>query len=77
MTSPQAGEGKTTTVANLAATLALTGKRVVALSADLRKPRLHRFFGQANEDGLSSILAGQWKSPTLPGGWKVSTHFAW
>jgi capsular exopolysaccharide synthesis family protein len=59
VTSPQAGEGKTTTVANLAATLALTGKRVVALSADLRKPRLHRFFAQANEDGLSSILAGQ------------------
>ena len=52
VTSPLAGEGKTTTVANLAATLALTGKRVVALSADLRKPRLHRFFGQANEDGL-------------------------
>ena len=59
VTSPQAGEGKTTTVANLAATLAHTGKRVVALSADLRKPRLHRFFGLANEAGLSSILAGQ------------------
>src|SRR5262245_26236413 len=59
VSSPQAGEGKTTTVANLAATLAHTGKRVVALSADLRKPRLHRFFGLANEAGLSSILAGQ------------------
>jgi polysaccharide biosynthesis transport protein len=59
VTSPQAGEGKTTTVANLAATLARTGKRVVALSADLRKPRLHRFFGLANDQGLSSILAGQ------------------
>ena len=59
VTSPEAGEGKTTTVANLAATLARTGKRVVALSADLRKPRLHRFFGLANDQGLTSILAGQ------------------
>ena len=59
VTSPHAGEGKTTTVANLATTLALTGKRVMALSADLRKPRLHRFFGLDNEDGLSSVLAGQ------------------
>jgi capsular exopolysaccharide synthesis family protein len=59
VTSPQAGEGKTTTVANLATTLALTGKRVMALSADLRKPRLHRFFGLDNEVGLSSVLAGQ------------------
>jgi succinoglycan biosynthesis transport protein ExoP len=59
VTSPHAGEGKSTTVANLAATLAHTGKRVVALSADLRKPRLHRFFGLDNREGLSSILAGQ------------------
>jgi len=59
VTSPHAGEGKTTTVANLATTLALTGKKVMALSADLRKPRLHRFFGLDNEVGLSSVLAGQ------------------
>src|SRR4029453_14713065 len=59
VTSPHAGEGKTTTVANLATTLALTGKRVMALSADLRRPRLHKFFGLDNEEGLSSVLAGQ------------------
>ena len=59
VTSPHAGEGKTTTVANIATTLALTGKRVMALSADLRKPRLHRFFGLSNDEGLSSVLAGQ------------------
>jgi capsular exopolysaccharide synthesis family protein len=59
VTSPHAGEGKTTTVANLAVTLAQTGKRVVAVSADLRKPRLHRFFGLDNESGLSLILAGR------------------
>ena len=59
VTSPHAGEGKTTTVANVAATLAHTGKRVVAVSADLRKPRLHRYFGLGNGDGLSSVLSKQ------------------
>lgn len=57
--SPTAGEGKTTTAANLAWVLADTGRRVVLVSADLRKPRLHRFFGASNDTGLSSILAGE------------------
>lgn len=58
-TSPAAGEGKTTTAANLAVSLAQTGKRVIALSADLRKPRLHRFFDASNNVGVSNILARQ------------------
>ena len=65
VTSPHAGEGKTTTVANLATTLAHTGKRVMALSADLRRPRLHRFFGVDNEEGLSSVLAGHAELPDV------------
>jgi non-specific protein-tyrosine kinase len=59
VTSPSQGEGKTTTVANLAVTLTQTGKRVVALSCDLRKPRLHDFFALRNDVGLSSLLSGQ------------------
>ncbi len=59
MTSPLLGEGKTTTVANLAVTLAQTGKRVIALSCDLRKPKLHRFFDLKNDIGVTSILTGQ------------------
>ncbi len=59
VTSPLLGEGKTTTVANLAVTLAHGGKRVIALSCDLRRPRLHRFFDLPNEVGLTSILSGQ------------------
>ncbi len=59
VTSPSGGEGKTTTSANLAVVLAQAGKRVIAVSADLRKPRLHRFFGLENKVGVSSVLSGQ------------------
>jgi polysaccharide biosynthesis transport protein len=56
LTSPGMGDGKTTTTANLAVALAHTGKRVIAVSCDLRKPRLHRFFDLSNDNGVTSIL---------------------
>ena len=56
--SANAGEGKSTTAANLAVVLSDSGKRVVLISADLRKPRLHRFFGLDGEPGLSDALGG-------------------
>lgn len=59
VTSPTLGEGKTTTVANLAAMFAQSGRRVIAVSCDLRKPRLHRFFGLTNDVGVTSILTGK------------------
>ena len=59
--SPSAGEGKTTTAANLAVVLADTNKRVILVSADLRKPRVHRFFRLKNDAGLSSALSGEVK----------------
>jgi succinoglycan biosynthesis transport protein ExoP len=59
VTSPHAGEGKTVASANLAVSLAQAGKRVIMVSADLRKPRLHRFFGINNEQGLTNVLIGE------------------
>jgi capsular exopolysaccharide synthesis family protein len=56
LTSPALGEGKTTTTADLAVTLAKAGKRVIAVSCDLRKPRLHAFFALSNEVGLVDLL---------------------
>jgi capsular exopolysaccharide synthesis family protein len=51
------GEGKSTTAANLAVVLAETGKDVLLVSADLRRPRVHQFFGLSNKSGLSNLLS--------------------
>ncbi|HWC12693.1 MAG TPA: Wzz/FepE/Etk N-terminal domain-containing protein, partial [Acidimicrobiales bacterium] len=59
ITSPSASEGKTTTTANLAVALARAGERVVIVSCDLRRPRLHEFFGVSNQVGFTSVLLGE------------------
>lgn len=59
ITSCSQGEGKTTTVANLSVTLARTGSRVLVVDCDMRRPRIHRFFGLPNKTGLSTVVAGK------------------
>jgi succinoglycan biosynthesis transport protein ExoP len=50
------GEGKSTTAANLAVVMAESGQNVLLVSADLRRPRIHAFFGLPNRSGLSNLL---------------------
>ncbi|MHB1431814.1 MAG: polysaccharide biosynthesis tyrosine autokinase [Streptosporangiaceae bacterium] len=63
ITSPVAGEGKTTTLANLAVLFAQAGTRVVVVSGDLRRPRIGAFLGVDEQAGLSYVLAG--RTPVL------------
>ncbi|MDQ4133854.1 MAG: polysaccharide biosynthesis tyrosine autokinase [Actinomycetota bacterium] len=58
ITSAGPGDGKTTTTANLGISLARSGRRVILVDANLRRPRLHRFFGFDNGEGLTSVLSG-------------------
>lgn len=58
VTSAMPGDGKSTSAANLAVTLAQQGVRVLLVDADLRKGLLHRIFGMAQEPGLTHVLLG-------------------
>ena len=67
VTSAAPGEGKTLVVANLAATYAELGKRVLVLSCDFRRPKIHRLFGVPNDQGLSKALEAGNGRPILRG----------
>jgi len=58
VTSAGAGEGKSTTIANLAVSLAQADRSVLLVDADLRRPTIHAIFRQQSAPGLSSHLAG-------------------
>ena len=63
VTSPEPGDGKTFVTANLAVSWALTGSRVIVVSADFRRPRLEEAFGIEATDspGLSDLIKANWK----------------
>lgn len=58
VTSSMRGEGKSTTAANLAYTVAQSGKRVLLIDADMRLPTAHTKVGVKAAPGLSNLLAG-------------------
>ena len=61
VSSTISAEGKTFISANLAAILAMSGKNVLLIGLDLRKPRIHKIFGIDNGTGMSSYLIGEEK----------------
>ncbi|MDD3416492.1 MAG: CpsD/CapB family tyrosine-protein kinase [Lachnospiraceae bacterium] len=56
MTSAAPGEGKTTTLCNVAMTMADAGHKVIIIDCDLRKPRIHKFFEISNKEGITDVL---------------------
>lgn len=58
VTSPVPREGKTLVTINLAIVMAQSGKRILLVDADLRRPMIHKAVGLDNSSGLSTYLAG-------------------
>ena len=59
VTSPEPGDGKTTTAVNLALTFVLGGKKVLLIDADMRRPTTHKLLGMERGPGLAEMLRGR------------------
>lgn len=58
VTSPNPGDGKSTLSANLAVSIAQSGKTCILIDADFRRARIHKLFGLDRETGLSALIEG-------------------
>ena len=61
VSSPRPEDGKTTVASNLAASMAMGGRRVLLVDANLRRPSLHRFYPVGDGRGMTHILVGEAK----------------
>ena len=59
ITSPNAGDGKSTIISNLAVSISQANKRVLLVDCDLRRPTIHKIFGLGEKEGMSELLAGK------------------
>lgn len=66
ISSPGAGEGKTSLTCNLGIAIMETRKRVILIDGDLRRPRLHDVFQVSNDFGISDILADDMDVQDMP-----------
>jgi tyrosine-protein kinase Etk/Wzc len=66
ITSSMSGEGKSFISLNLASTLAISGKKVVLLELDLRKPRLSSLIGLPNDHGFTNFVVSNVDLKYLP-----------
>lgn len=73
VTSAAPAEGKSTVVANLAASFGELGKKVLVVSCDFRRPDVHRLFGLANDPGLAEALHSSNGSSSLLRGYVQMT----
>ncbi|HEX8832611.1 MAG TPA: Wzz/FepE/Etk N-terminal domain-containing protein, partial [Abditibacteriaceae bacterium] len=58
VSSSQPSEGKSVSSMNLATAMAISGKKVIVVDCDLRKPKVHRLLGLRNQIGFTSVVAG-------------------
>jgi len=56
LTSPQPGDGKSTSISNLAIAMAQAGQRTLLIDCDLRKPVQHKTFNASNDIGISNVV---------------------